>query len=655
MRKLFLAGMLVAAGVACADDDPPSRVARLNFVDGSVSFQAAGHDDWSEAVVNYPLTTGDRLWADENSHAELHIASTAIRLDSHTAVAFLNLDDRMTQVRLSDGTINITVRHLGDDDSYEIDTPNGAVTLLRPGRYRIDADPDRETTTVTVRGGEAEVTSAGQAFPVHARQSAFVTGSDNPTTEVRAAISTDNFDRWWETRDDREDRRPPPRYVSRDMVGYEDLDEYGYWRDEPGYGQVWVPRTVAAGWAPYRYGHWAWVDPWGWTWIDDAPWGFAPFHYGRWAYAGGGWCWIPGPVAVRPVYAPALVAWVGGEHFGVAIGFGGGGGVGWLPLGPREIYRPSYRVSETYVNRVNVTNITNITNVNVTNVNVNNVRYVNQNAPGAVTAVSRTDFAQSRPVARVAVRVPPSAIASAQVTTQATPIPRAQAIAARPAAPVAVARPPQTVVNTPVVTKTPPPPATRTLARPANPPIYRPAAPNQPAQAARPGQPTPVYQPPAAQPRPQSTDRPPAAQPRPQEQPAYRPPAAQERPQVERTDRPPAAQPRPQEQPAYRPPAAQERPQVERTDRPPAAQPRPQEQPAYRPPAAQERPQAEPQRRPPQSEQPAYRPAPQNRPAPEEARPHNHPDRPPEAQRRPQNEERRAPERRPSDKDMKDK
>src|SRR5215813_9829660 len=189
MRKLIWAGMLAAVGMACADDDPPSRVARLNLVEGSVSLQSSGHEDWSEAVVNYPLTTGDRLWADENSHAELHIGSAAIRLDSHTAVAFLNLDDRMTQVRLSDGTINITIRHLDNDESYEIDTPNGAVTLLRPGKYRIDADPDRETTTVTVRAGEAEITAGGQAFPVHARQSAFITGADAPNTEVRAAMS----------------------------------------------------------------------------------------------------------------------------------------------------------------------------------------------------------------------------------------------------------------------------------------------------------------------------------------------------------------------------------------------------------------------------------------------------------------------------------
>jgi hypothetical protein len=384
-------------------------------------------------------------------------------MDAHTAIAFLNLDDRMTQVRLSDGTINISVRYLDENESYEVDTPNGAVTLLRPGRYRIDADPDRQLTTVTVRGGEAEVTAGGQAFPVHARQSAYVTGADQPNTEVAAAGPSDDFDRWWETREDREERRPPPRYVSREMIGYEDLDDYGTWRDYPGYGPCWVPR-VEAGWAPYHNGHWVWVEPWGWTWVDDAPWGFAPFHYGRWAFYGGGWVWLPGAVAVRPVYAPALVAWVGGAHFGVGIGIGGG--VGWFPLGPREAYIPSYRVSNTYVTRVNVTNVTNVTNIT----NVTNVTYVNQRVPGAVTAVSRTDFVSARPVARVAVAVPASAVASAQVSTREIPVSRQEAVAARPMASTAVARPPQSVVSARVVTKTPPPPATAALARPTEPP-----------------------------------------------------------------------------------------------------------------------------------------------------------------------------------------
>jgi uncharacterized protein DUF6600 len=581
MLKFWVAGLIVAgAATMWAQDDPPSRVARLNFLEGSVSFQAAGHDDWAAATPNYPLTVGDHLWADDRSHAELHLGSTAIRLDSHTAIAFLNLDDRMTQVRLSDGTINISIRYLDENESYEVDTPNGAVTLLRPGRYRIDADPDRQLTTVTVRGGEAEVTAGGQAFPVHARQSAYVTGADQPNTEMAAAGPSDDFDLWWERRDDRAERRPPPRYVSREMIGYEDLDDYGTWRDYPGYGPCWVPR-VEAGWAPYHNGHWVLVEPWGWTWVDDAPWGFAPFHYGRWAFYGGGWVWLPGAVAVRPVYAPALVAWVGGSHFGVGIGIGGG--VGWFPLGPREAYIPSYRVSNTYVTRVNVTNVTNVTNIT----NVTNVTYVNQRVPGAVTAVSRTDFVSARPVARVAVAVPASAVASAQVSTREIPVSRQEAVAARPVPSAAVARPPQSVVRAPVVTKTAPPPATASLARPTAMPANRPSV-YQPAQQNRPGPPEP--------------NRPPVTQ----SQPTYRPPAAQAQP----TYRPPAAQP----EPTYRPPVTQSQPTYR-----PQTQPEPPNRPArpestYRPPP----PQAHTESAPPQ---------------------HQHgPDRPPAAERRQQSE-----------------
>ena len=519
MRSFCLAGMLVASAAAMwAQGDPPSRVARLNFLEGSVSYQAAGHDDWAAATINYPLTVGDHLWADERSRAELHIGSTGIRMDAHTALAFLNLDDRMTQVRLSDGSINISIRYLDENESYEVDTPNGSVTLLRPGRYRIDADPDRQLTSVTVRGGEAEVTAGGQAFPVHPRQTAYVTGAEQPNTEVAAAGPGDDFDAWWQSRDDREDRRPPPRYVSREMAGYQDLDDNGTWRNYPGYGPVWVP-NVPVGWAPYHYGHWVWVEPWGWTWVDDAPWGFAPFHYGRWAFYGGAWMWVPGAMVVRPVYAPALVAWVGGAHFGVAIGIGAG--VGWFPLGPREPFIPAYRVSNTYITQINVAHVTNVTNIT----NVTNVTYVNQRVPGAVTAVSRADFAASRPVARVAVAVPASAVASASVTTREMPVTRQEAFAARPAANAAVARPSQQILSTPVVTKTPPPAATAALARPAN--VYRAPA----AQGGQPNQPAP-YRPPTTY----STPTRPTTQT--QAQPAYRPPATQA-------------------QPAYRPPAAQ--------------------------------------------------------------------------------------------------
>src|ERR1019366_7452916 len=214
----------------------------------------------------------------------------------------------------------------------------------------------------------------------------------------------------------RDDESLSARYVSREVDGYEDLDQYGRWANQPGYGQVWMPTTVAADLTPYHDGHWAWIAPWGWTWVDEAPWGFAPFHYGRWANYRGAWVWVPGTMVARPVYAPALVAFVGGPRAGLSISIGGGGGgvgVAWFPLGPHEVYRPAYRVSEVYVRQVN------ITHVNVTNINVTNVRYVNQNA-GSVTVVSHDAFVGARGVRASQVTASADVIAQGRVDRKST-------------------------------------------------------------------------------------------------------------------------------------------------------------------------------------------------------------------------------------------
>ena len=188
MKKL-IGAMVLVAGLAFGDaGDPPARVARLNYLNGSVSFQPAGVDDWTPAAINYPMTTGDHLWVDTQSRAEMHIGSTAIHADAGTASSFLNLDDRTVQIQLTQGSLYIRIRYMADDDVYEIDTPNGAISLLRTGTYRIDVDPDRQTSTITVRGGEAEVTSNGSAFPVRAREAGIITGSDSPSTETRGAV-----------------------------------------------------------------------------------------------------------------------------------------------------------------------------------------------------------------------------------------------------------------------------------------------------------------------------------------------------------------------------------------------------------------------------------------------------------------------------------
>src|SRR5579863_2673529 len=442
--------------------DPPGRVGRLNYSQGSVSFRPAGEDDWVTAVPNRPMVTGDDLWADEDSRAEVHVGSAALRLGSRTGITFLQLDDHNTQIRLAQGSLILRVRHVDDDDSYEVDAPNLAFTLQQPGEYRLDVSEDGSQTIVTVWHGRGRVTGGGFTYNVVANQMATFNGNqDHLNYDLGQVPNSDDFDNWAFDRDDREDRADSANYVSREMTGYEDLDEYGDWTYVAGYGPCWRPRAIAVGWAPYRYGHWAYVGPWGWTWVEDEPWGFAPFHYGRWAFVSNGWFWVPGPVVVRPVWAPALVAFVGG---GAGFRFSAGVGVGWFPLAPGEVFIPGYRVSHAYVNNVNITNttvsitrVTNVYNTVVVNRTVNNLTYVNQHANNGVTVVSRDTFVNARPVAGNVMRVEPRELAVAPVSraVAAEPVRISVLGAGRPVS----ARPPAAVISRPVVAvRTPPPP-----------------------------------------------------------------------------------------------------------------------------------------------------------------------------------------------------
>ncbi len=466
-----------------AQPDPPSRVARLNLIEGSVSYLPAGGDqnDWVAAVPNRPLTIGDQLWADQNSRAELHIGSTAMRLDSDTGISFLNLDDLTVQIRVSEGSMIVRLRRLDPGNSFEVDTSNAAFVISQPGYYRIDSRPDSNATVITVRQGAGDATGGGRSFQIISDQQVTLTGTDSLTYDLQDADSfpTSDFDNWAMKRDAREDHILATRYVSPDMTGYEDLDYYGSWQVFPDYGNCWVPAGVPVGWAPYRFGHWVWITPWGWTWVDDAPWGFAPFHYGRWAYIRTSWVWVPGPVVVRPVYAPALVAWVGGSGFSFSVALGAGGGIGWFPLGPREVFVPTYRVSERYVTEVNVTNtiVGRTTIVNLyNNRNVTSITYVNRRAPGAVTVVSRETFVNARPVGRNIISMRSNEVAAAPILHNAPAAPARVSVygAGNRNAP----HPPAQLMNRPVVAMHTPPPEPNHFERQENMPADRP--PNRP-------------------------------------------------------------------------------------------------------------------------------------------------------------------------------
>jgi TonB family protein len=477
---LVLCLCVVVARPALAYDDPPMRVARLNHVEGEVSFQPAGETEWGWATLNRPMTAGDSLWTGERARAEMHIGSTGIRVGGQTSVSFLNLDDRTVQIQLNSGTINVRVRNLYRDDVFEVDTPNLAFTVLQRGDYRITVDPDGSFTTITLREGQGQINGGGQAFLVDQGSQVQVSGTDYISYDIYDLPGRDSFDQWSHTRELREERSQSARYVSPELTGHEDLDNNGTWRTDRRYGAVWVPTHVSRDWAPYKEGHWAWVDPWGWTWVDDAPAGFVTSHYGRWAhlddgYGRGSWAWVPPhheenrDDAQRPVYSPALVTFVGDRN--ASRDFGGGGGVAWVALAPGEVFVPAYQTSPTYVTNVNVTNtvVQQTTITNVVNNNVQNTTYVNQNVVGAVTAVPKATFVNAQPVAAAAVQVAPSAITAAPTvhSAQVAPV-RASVMGANKATTLSATstaaasapppKPPAAVVARPVVAKVAPPP-----------------------------------------------------------------------------------------------------------------------------------------------------------------------------------------------------
>jgi hypothetical protein len=458
--------LCAALGVARADDaDPPGRAARLAGAEGEVSLQPAGVQEWTAATLNRPLTTGDRLWSDQSSRAELDLGTAGVRIGSNTGFAFLNLDDRSAQMQLSAGALIVSVRDLQAGESYEVDTPNVALLLQQPGVYRVEINDQGTATAVAVSAGTAQAAGGGQTVTIGTQQVVTVTCTDTLAWNNATLGAPDDFDNWSAERERELAESASAAYVANDVPGTQDLDNYGHWEQAPEYGPVWVPTAVAVGWVPYRYGHWLWVTPWGWTWVDDARWGYAPFHYGRWVVWNNSWCWVPAPRhgrLGRTVYAPALVAWVGGPAVVAS-----GNNVGWFPLGPREVFVPAYHASLTYVRNVNITNTTNLSHSYVTNAYRNDVgaqHYMNETS-AAVTAVPRNTFTSGQRVSGQSMPLSATVLAAAVVVAAAPAIVPTRQSVLGPGDSARVARPPTALLQRPVLARSPPPPAPAAFGR----------------------------------------------------------------------------------------------------------------------------------------------------------------------------------------------
>ncbi len=401
LRHFFALMTLIAVlAPAHAAGDPPARVGRLSLVDGNVTYRGSQQDAGGPALINWPISSGAVVETERDARAEVWIGSTAYRLGSDSQAEFTTVDDRSVNLLLHGGTLAVTIRDRDQAEDLAVMTPAGQVRFSGTGRYRLEVASDR--TTIAAQSGTAEIFANER--PVTLRAGEMVTIDGRGVLTIETARYGDDFDAWVSARDNREKSAQARRNVSTYMTGYDDLDNYGDWSTAADYGTVWYPRTVAADWAPYRYGRWAWVAPWGWTWVDAAPWGFAPFHYGRWVQIRGRWGWAPGAYIARPVYAPALVGWVGNPGWSASFSYGSAPAVGWFPLAPREVYVPAYRTSPTYIRQVNVTHVKNAADIDHALRPDYRPNYAHHGQPDAVTVVPTSTFRDGRPIDRAAIR-----------------------------------------------------------------------------------------------------------------------------------------------------------------------------------------------------------------------------------------------------------
>ena len=341
IHTVVLAALAGFSALALADD-PPAIVGRISSVQGQVTL--VGEGDPVGASLNWPVTAFNHINTASGARTEFRVGSTAVRVDSDSDLEISAMDDDLLRLRLNYGSVSIRVRSPELLRDFELSTPQARITMIEPGVLRVDVDRTPDTSQISVLAGSARVDGAGSSVVVSNGRHVDISAEDVRTSVARR----DGFDIWAEDRDRLDSTTTTTRFVSSGITGYEELDRNGTWVDNNEYGPLWTPRNVALDWAPYRDGRWIWLAPWGWTWVDNAPWGYAPSHYGRWVIVNRRWCWAPGRPVGRPVWAPALVGWVGGN--------GGphhpGPGLGWYPLSPRDRFVPTYRVSTDYERRV---------------------------------------------------------------------------------------------------------------------------------------------------------------------------------------------------------------------------------------------------------------------------------------------------------------
>jgi hypothetical protein len=393
---------------------PPGRVGQVSLVSGNVELRGSSGGTWADAELNQPIFAGEALRTDARARGEIRIGANTIDLSNGGEIEISSLRDGITQILLSRGRIGLDLRQAGENETVQIDVPQGAVRLLAPGTYDIETADGKGSLRVAVFDGMAQYAGAGGDRRIERGQIAVLTGSESADTASTEPATADDFVAWCRAHDHDETHLAAPYYISRYMTGYDELDGAGIWKINAQYGPVWFP-TQSEDWAPYRFGHWSWIAPWGWTWLDDQPWGFAPSHFGRWALIDDHWAWVPGNYVVRPLYAPAVVAFLGTP--GVGLSSEEGATVAWFPLAPGEAYWPSYTRDLDYVRNLNFGIVKDVSAIGIGGDGEPPLETFHQDFANRLlaTVVPRLVFTNGRPVPFARVSLPEKRLQNAPV------------------------------------------------------------------------------------------------------------------------------------------------------------------------------------------------------------------------------------------------
>lgn len=303
---------VTAYGTVYADDEDEvpeitDRVARVSFLEGEARIRRNGLDEWEVLAQNVPIVEGDEISIGVDGRAELQFGKhTHVRLAAGAYVRIATLTEENIALSLSAGTLIARLTSFDPGSSYfEIDAPKTTLAVQRSGRYRVDAGMagSTEVRTEVTAGGEARIYSDSAGFTLKDDRAArvYLEGSRAGEWDTGDVEPLDAFADWNAVREDIIARRLKNanynKYYDDDIYGADDLEEAGEWLSTPEYGNVWRPHRTSIAryvdWSPYRYGHWRYMPPYGWIWVNDEPWGWATYHYGRWVHWRGQWVWTP--------------------------------------------------------------------------------------------------------------------------------------------------------------------------------------------------------------------------------------------------------------------------------------------------------------------------------------------------------------------------